>query len=115
YSNQRPQQTGDPDRAGSLRLEVEAKGLLGQLRDPANFPFSDGEELANIVLKGAVLREINHIGESFQWVVDFVGNGCSKPSYRGKSFGGVQCTFRLLVVGDVPRDFCGAHNVPGFV
>ncbi len=80
---------------------MEAQGLVGDQRHPAQFPLCDGGVLIDVLKIRAAAYQVEQIHHRFERIIDLVRNGRGKPSHGGELFVANQRCLSVLQVGDV--------------
>ena len=95
-------------------LAVEAEGLLGDLGDAADLVFGHGDVIEGRIVEFAVIaQEEEQVGDGFERVVDFVGDGSGQAAGNGEFFSLAQGLFAAFAVAGVEDDDAGPANLLG--
>ena len=94
----------DGDLGGAAGLAVEAEGLGGDGGGAAEFLFGEGEVIDCLGIDGAGLGEEEEVGDGFEGVIDFVGDGGGEAADGGELFGAEEGGLGELAFGNVFDD-----------
>ena len=101
----------DADPRWSFLLSVEAQRLFCQICNTIQFLFGARKECPDGIRDRIVIfREINEVGECFQWVVDLMGDSGCQPAHRGNLLGSPEGLLHPLPLSYIARHFRSADN-----
>jgi hypothetical protein len=90
---------------------VEAERLAGDVGDASELGVGLAEQLADLIHLVGVARDVDEVGEAFEGIVDFVGDGGGHASGGGEFFRTHEGSFGEAALGDVAEDEDDADHV----